>query len=215
MRALGFRPQVVVDGGANRGQFFELARPVFTEAAFHLVEPQPACTEALEALLAADGGEVFVHTKAITEPGIRRVRMVGAGENGGATGSWVAKPTDHAPGEFYVDATTLDSLLDEHIALEHRALLKLDLESHELPALKGATRLLRKVEAILTEVSFFHADDSEAPVFLDVASFLRERGFHLYDFASLSGRTRDGRLRMGDAVFVREDSELRRDTSWE
>jgi hypothetical protein len=37
----------------------------------------------------------------------------------------------------------------------------------------------------------------------DLVSYVRERGFELYDIASLSGRSRDYRLRVGDAVFVR------------
>ena len=203
MRARGFAPTVVVDGGANRGQFFALARPVFPDAVFHLIEPQPACIPDLDAAAAADRGDVFVHCTAITEPGVERVRMVGGGEDGGGVGNWVAKPSDDTPGEIHADATTLDD-----------ALLKLDLETHELPALTGASSLLQKVEAVLTEVSFYDSNDWGAPRFAEIVAFLRERRFLLYEIASLSGRARDGRLRMGDAVFVREDSVLSRDTSW-
>lgn len=214
MRERGFAPGVVVDGGANRGQFFALARPVFPDAVFHLIEPQPACIPDLDALAAADRGDIFVHCTALTEPGVDRVRMVGGGEGGGGVGNWVAKPTDDAPGEFHADATTLDELLDGRVRREDHALLKLDLETHEIPALRGAPALLQKVEAVLTEISFYDSNDWSAPRFAEMVAFLRERGFLLYEFASLSGRARDGRLRMGDAVFVRDDSALSRDTSW-
>ena len=106
------------------------------------------------------------------------------------------------------------ALLDGRISCEDRALLKLDLETHELPALTGAESLLEKVETVLTEVSFYDANDSGAPCFAEIVAFLRKRRFLLYEVASLSGRARDGRLRMGDAVFVRDDSALSRDTSW-
>ena len=214
MRERGFTPNVVVDGGANRGQFFALARPVFPEAVFHLIEPQPVCIPDLDALAAADRGDVFVHCTALTERGVERVRMVGGGEDGGGVGNWVAKPSDDAPGEIHADATTLDELLDGRVGREDHALLKLDLETHELPALKGASSLLQKVEAVLTEISFYDSNDWVAPRFAEIVAFLRERRFLLYEFASLSGRVRDGRLRMGDAVFVREDSVLSRDTEW-
>ncbi len=214
MRERGFTPNVVVDGGANRGQFFALARPVFPDAVFHLIEPQPACIPDLDALAAADRGEVFVHCTALTEPGVERVRMVGGGEDGGGVGNWVAKPSDDAAGEIQADATTLDELLDGRVVREDHALLKLDLETHELLALKGASSLLQKVEAVLTEISFYDSNDWGAPRFAEIVAFLRERRFLLYEFASLSGRARDGRLRMGDAVFLREDSALSRDTSW-
>ena len=214
MRERGFAPKVVVDGGANRGQFFALARPVFPDTVFHLIEPQRACIPDLDAAAVADRGDVFVHCTAITEPGVERVRMVGGGEDGGGVGNWVAKPSDDAPGEIHPDATTLDELLDGRISCEDRALLKLDLETHELPALTGASSLLQKVEAVLTEVSFYDSNDWGAPRFAEIVAFLQERRFLLYEIASLSGRARDGRLRMGDAVFVREDSVLSRDASW-
>lgn len=213
MRRHGYTPRVVVDGGANRGQFFSRVRPVFPDAVFHLIEPQPVCVTALEQLAAKDGGDVSVHCTAVSEPGIESVRMVGGGDGGGGVGNWVAKPLDVAPGEFVARATTLDELLNDHVGLEDRALLKLDLERHELVALSGASELLPKVEVILTEVHFYDANDWGGIIFADMVSFLRERGFMLYDLASLSGRALDGRLRMGDAVFVRGDSPLCRDNS--
>ena len=50
MRRAGYEPRIVIDGGANRGQFFRLARPTFPDAEFHLIEPQPECRADLEAL---------------------------------------------------------------------------------------------------------------------------------------------------------------------
>jgi FkbM family methyltransferase len=214
MRGRGFEPRIVIDGGANCGQFFSLARPIFPDAVFHLIEPQPVCTAALRTLAKQDGGDVVVHETALTKPGVQRVRMVGGGDDGGGVGNWVANADDHAPGEFEAQATTLDSLLDEGISIGDRGLLKLDLEHHELPALEGATALLAKVEAILIEVTFFDINDWGATLFPEVVDFLGGRGFVLYDFASLASRARDGRLRMGDAMFVRNGTPLVGDNAW-
>jgi len=139
----------------------------------------------------------------VTEPGIGSVRMCGAG----STGAWVANPGEHTP--------TLDELLADRVSAQDRALLKLDLECHEVTALTGASRLLKAVEVVLTEVQFYPANDNGRPTFSDVLAFLRERGFEIYDIACLSQRPRDMRLRMGDVVFVRNDSQLLADRSWE
>jgi hypothetical protein len=45
--------------------------------------------------------------------------------------------------------------------------------------------------------------------------FLGEHNFELYDFACLGARPRDMRLQMGDVIFVRRDSLLMADTSWQ
>jgi hypothetical protein len=92
--------------------------------------------------------------------------------------------------------------------------LKLDLEGQELNAFRGATALLRIVEVILTEVRFYDVNHAGSPTFADILEFLRGSGFELYDFGSLLPRVRDGRLHIGDAIFVRSDSELRKDVSW-
>ena len=90
----------------------------------------------------------------------------------------------------------------------------MDLQGHEIPALRGATQLLTKVEILITEASFYQVNDNQRPVFADLFSFLVERGFTLYDIAMLTGRAGDNRLQWGDLVFVRKGSALTRNNAW-
>lgn len=216
LRGRGYAPRVVMDCGANRGEWTRIARSLFPEAAFYLVEPQPACTSRLRNLAAGIPG-LTVHAVAVTEPGVVRVRMVGGGHVGGGTGAWVARAGETTPGEVEVDcpATTLDALFARSVTREDRPLLKLDLEGHELCALSGGTQLLAAVEIVLTELQFFQIADHGRPMFADVVEFLGARGFDLYDVACLSQRPRDLRLRQGDVIFARRDSALLADRSWE
>lgn len=214
MQTLGFNPRVVIDAGANFGSWATMARAIFPVAEIHMVEPQPACAVTLRALCDADPRFAF-HPFALTSPGVDSVRMIGGGDKGGGTGAWVATPGEEAPGEVICPAKTLDDLFSSSVTRADRPLLKLDLEGHELPALEGASALLADVEAILTEVQFFENNNNGRPVFADMLNFIRERGFELYDIACLSQRPRDMRLRMGDVVFVRADSELMKDKAWD
>lgn len=134
-----------------------------------------------------------------------------------ALGDFVAKQNESSDGtgEIECQAATLDALFAGRVELADRALLKLDLENHEIPALRGASRLLESVEVILTELQFFEINNNGRPVFTDFVDFLQEHGFNLYDFACLSPRPRDMRLRQGDVIFVRRDSELVADHSWD
>jgi FkbM family methyltransferase len=186
---------------------------VFPGAAFHLVEPQPACASGLREL-AARTPALFFHPVAVTAPGVTRVRMIGGGPEGGGSGAFVAWAEEAAPDEVECPATTLDDLFAERVAPADRALLKLDLEGHELSALSGGARLLSNPEVVLTEVHFYEVERNGRPLMGDVVEFLGKRGFELYDFACLSSRPRDRRLRMGDAIFVQRDSALAADCSW-
>jgi FkbM family methyltransferase len=211
LRNSGFQPRVVIDAGANVGQWARLAQAVFPGAEFHLIEPQPGCATALHKLAEQRRG-VFVHAVAATAPGVMSVHMVGGGDYGRSTGAWVADSAE--PGSTECPATTLDALLADRITPGDRCLCKLDLEGHELRALSGASRLLANVEVLVTEVQFFDINGVGATVFAEMLEFLRERGFELYDFAALTERRRDGRLQMGDAVFVRSGSPLATDLAW-
>ena len=102
-----------------------------------------------------------------------------------------------------------------HVKTTDRVLLKLDLESHEISALQGSPRLLESVEVILTEVQFYEINGNGRPVFADFVELLQKHRFTLYDFACLSPRPRDMRLRQGDVIFVRQDSHLLADRSWD
>lgn len=215
MRGMGYAPKAVIDGGANMGQWTAAVAPIFPAAKFHMLEPQPACAAVLQAMAERSGGRFIFHGVAVTEPGIASVRMVGGGEGGGGTGAYIAGPGEsggEAPIE--VRATTLDELLAEGIAQSDRALLKLDLERHELEALLGAEALLKKIEAALIEVQFYDIERNGRPLFGDIARHMEARGFELFDFACLAGRGRDQRLQQGDALFVRRGSPLLEDVSW-
>jgi FkbM family methyltransferase len=170
LRRRGYAPGVVIDGGANVGQWTTLASAVFPEARFHLIEPQAECHERLESAFSAP--RYTLHRVALTAPGVSRVSMVadGTASTGAAVvigGDGLDLPTRVVP------ATTLDDLLANAIRATDRALLKLDLESHELEALRGATALLNEVEVILCEVSFFDTESQGHPLFADIFDHLK------------------------------------------
>jgi FkbM family methyltransferase len=214
LRDSGFEPRVVIDVGANRGQWLNLARRVFPRAALRIIEPQPACAPALRALLAGLP-DAELYTVAATSPGVSRVRLLGGAGDYGGPGAWVAADDERMADEIECPATTLDALFGGAFGLQDRVLLKLDVEHHEKAVLEGGVELLPAVEVILTEVQFYDINANGRPLFDDLLAFLRRYGFELYDFAALYPRPRDGRLRMGDVVFVRKDSPLVADTHWE
>jgi len=209
----GFRPRVVIDCGANCGQWFEVASNVFADAEFHLIEPQAYCWPALERAAAARG-RTNIHRTVVTAPGRTIVGMARGGAEGN-TGAFVVSQDEAIPVDVQSVATTLDSLLAKRVEAGDRALLKLDIEGHELPALEGAADLLTRVEVVVSEVRFFDINRHGRPQFGDVAAFLDARDFALFDFAALASRARDLRLRIGDAVFVRRSSPLAKDVSWD
>lgn len=212
LRQRRYQPRRVLDVGANRGQWANKVLPIFSEARFDLLEPQPSCRAALAELAQRHGGRLRHHAVAASAPGTNVVLMAGTGDTASNTGAHVTSEVN--PGTVEIPATTLDTLFAAELTPADRTLLKLDIEGHEIEALHGAEKLLEVVEVILAEVQFFEIEHNGLPTFSDLVVYLRDRHFDLHDIACLASRRRDGRLRMGDVLFVRRGSELAADVGW-
>ena len=154
---------------------------------------------------------------ALTQPGVREVSLTGIGADGGSSGAYISNSEQslEATGTIRCPAASLDDLFSSTISSADRSLLKLDLEGHELQALKGAIQLLERIEVVVCEVAFFDINDGGRPLFTDISEFLLRHSFVLFDLASLNGRRRDERLRTGDAIYARKNSFLVRDNRFD
>jgi len=210
LHAFGYRPQIIIDGGAHLGTFALEALAVFPDAKIHMVEPQPACLPRLEAL-AAEKGFVLHPCMLTSEDEVARGGIELTIEDVPTTGAHVYVEGDVATKKTSVPLSTLDRLFAGRLAAESRTFLKLDLQGHDLWALKGAAALLDVVEVVLTEVSFI--GEALNPRVSKLIGFLDQKGFDLFDIASISARL-DKRAREGDFVFVRRGTPLLAETHW-
>ena len=106
----GFKPDVVIDVGANLGQWAAIARARFPDAIYHLVEPQPGCLAVLKDL-ATRAPRVHVHGAAVTRPGIATVFMIGGGDRHDGSGNFIPNSPASLPDAIPYTSTTLDALL--------------------------------------------------------------------------------------------------------
>ena len=210
LRMAGFEPDLVVDVGANRGEWAVLAHEHFAGVTFHLIEPQPGCLPSLRSF-ADTAQHVHIHSIAVTSPGISQVPMAGGGDRREGTGNRVL--SGDAPGAVFYPATTLDTLLEGTAASS--ILLKLDVDGHEVAVLEGSRSILLRTEIVIAEFWMYRIFNEDMTLFADLVQWLRDAEFELYDVASLNGRRRDRRLRSGDAVFARRGSPLLRDVNWQ
>lgn len=175
---------------------------VFKSAAYHLIDPQPSCREALRTLCAARGWHF--HACAISDrngrAGLRLTREFD-------TGAYLTE----APDDEVIEVRTLDDMFGASLE-GTSALLKLDLQGHEVRALRGGAHILKSVDVVLTEVVFF--TQAEENTIAELVALMAAHGFHLHDVAALAGRARDNRLHGGDFVFARDAAPISADTRW-
>jgi FkbM family methyltransferase len=128
-------------------------------------------------------------------------------------------------GERSVTVRAYDAVSVEH-ALPRADLFKVDVQGAELEVLEGAAEALTEALAVEVEI-WFHARPPGVSVFADVDTFLRQKGFvlfdldafrfarqalpfpMLYDFRDAEGRampgpTVRGQVMTGDALYMRD-----------
>ncbi len=198
----GFAPRLIVDIGANSGEWTRTALSVWPKARAILVEPNALHANALRTLAGAlnatvstdllgaeDGREVDFHVM----------------EASSATGSSVfPERSDVARTVERRRLRSLDSLL----AGEPADLLKIDTQGYELEILKGAARSLPKAKAVILETSLIEINEG-CPLLHEVVAYMYERGFVAFDILETHRRRADAALLQIDFLFCPIASPLR------
>ena len=161
--ALGSRP-VVIDLGANRGEFYRAFSVRFEASRYVAVEANPSLADGLRAI-----------------PGVFVLHCAVAGADGTARFKIDENPeashlSEDVGGTVEVESRTLGSILAE-ADVSHVDLLKVDIEGAEFPMLMGASsEVLGKIKQITIEFHDFCGIGTPEQV-RDTVQRLKERGF--------------------------------------
>jgi len=141
------------DFGANKGYWTLLMsgkemgyRPVVA------VEPHPNTFALLQENVAANARDVTLICAAISSNANSSVSFYDRGDHSGATLelSWNHHPNSSLT-QYTVSTTTIDQVCMNHVRPDKPCILKIDIEGHELAALKGAVSTLATSPLIIYE----------------------------------------------------------------
>jgi len=173
-------PSIVFDGGANKGEWTAAARKVWPNAGYHLFEP----SRLNAALLKSRHPDATINCVALSDrPG---KAILYSNEPGSGIASLHQRRLEHH--HIVHEATeetsliTLDDYCEEHQIAEV-GVLKLDIEGHELAALRGAGKMLRQTKAVQFEFGGCNIDSRV--FFQDFWYLFRDAGFALYRITPL------------------------------
>jgi FkbM family methyltransferase len=174
--------KMIIDGGANVGQFARAVTWAFPEAAVHCFEPQPEIAERLRTNL-RDNPRLSVHECALgNTDGTTQFHRNYLSQTSSIFPLGIAHDGPYSErlkhvSTIQVPIRRLDNALRD-VAWQRPALLKLDLQGFELEALRGAEELLERIDYILVESAFKEVYQGE-PLFNDIHAFLSSKGFDL------------------------------------
>jgi FkbM family methyltransferase len=204
----GFKPNVIYDIGAYKGEWTKEVISIFPSSSFYMFEGQVSKEGSLNKITKLFPDQVKYH-----------IGLLGA-----ISGEEVIfheyETASSVHSEYYkteaVDKISYLQTLDEVLQKWNWPLpdfIKLDTQGYEIEILKGGSKSLLSAELILMEVSFLEIYKG-APLFHDVISQMSEWGFQVYDICTLMRRPLDQALYQADVLFVKSSSELVASKKW-
>jgi FkbM family methyltransferase len=206
LRKTGFTPTTVIDIGAAVGSFSKTCHAIFPGAQYLLIEPLEEYVPSL-AKVVSDIPRATYEIAVAAAHADSVLLNVHPDLVGSSLYREVEKDTDVNGVPRKVRAVTVDRLVEERQAVPPY-LIKIDVQGAELDVLAGAGAVLSGTDFVLLEVSFFQFFD-RGPVFYDVVSYMKTKGFVPYDILGLQYRPLDGALSQVDIAFVKETGPFR------
>ena len=202
LQKLGLDLRIFYDVGASIGRWSSRMSQDFPHATYHLFEPlidhSPDYSAKMQTTLRRHPD--FRLHKVALGPACKKTTMFLYPEN--LVGS-TALELDHKPKdaeEVEIDMVSIDHLV-QGLDLPVPQVIKMDTQGCELSILQGATQILPRVDVLLLECWLTRAYGPATPLLLEVAQWLRERDFHLWDLGN-AWRDDAGVLVAQDCLFL-------------
>lgn len=197
----------IIDVGANEGQFINEVIRFFPNAEIYSFEPLNDCYEKLLlnykknnrvhafnlALGEEDGEIIFCRSSASPSSSILKM------------GSLHKKLYPHTANlvEEKVKVKRLDGVM-ENIKMRDNILLKIDVQGAEDKVIKGASEILKRVDIIITEVSYAALYEGQ-PLFKDIMTLLENHNYiYMGNLEQFSSPLTNAPI-FSDAIFVSKE----------
>lgn len=214
LKSRGLNCNSILDVGANSASWSRMAKKVFGDAVFYLIEPQTEMKPHLEKFCSEFPGSVYFLAGAGAKKEVLTLTvwddLAGSSFLPAANESLKSKGKQRD-----IEILAIDDLIHAS-AIQIPELIKLDIQGFELEALKGAAKTFGKTEVYILEVSLFAFGSMQnTPLFAEVINFMLDRNYVVYDFPGFGRRPYDGALAQCDICFVKKDGFLRASNRWE
>jgi FkbM family methyltransferase len=205
----GFKVETIIDVGAAKGSWAELAAAAFPHAKVFMIEALREREGTLKSLCQARRGFSYHIGAAGSKPGAVSFLVTDDLDGSGVS----PEVNQEDPRVRTVETDSLDNLADRH-GLKPPFLLKLDTHGFEVPIIEGAERLLESTQVVIIECYSFQGKTCSRLLFWEMCEWMRKRGFRCFDLVDPILRPSDGVLWQVDLFFARSDWPSFSDLKW-
>lgn len=175
------QPGVVVDVGANKGQFSLLCKGLFPDTHIYAFEPLPEPAARYRQLFSGDNAVKLYQVALGLDEADKNIHISSRPDSSSLL-PITCKQVNTFPGtacetSLKIKQLALNEILGNN-ELSVPALLKIDVQGYELEVLKGSEKILKCFSWIYCECSFIELYEGQA-LAADIIHWLDERGFSL------------------------------------
>lgn len=198
---------LVIDVGAHRGESISFFKNLFPNSEIFSFEPIKENFDILSEIASQERTHVYQMAVSDfcgkTTFYMQDISHIGSLQpiNNSSTDSlgYASRATN---AEVEVLVTTIDSFCTEkHI--NHVDILKIDVQSHEVAALRGALNTLKFTDCVSIEISLYDFYKTKNSSLLEVELIMNQSGFKLWDISKVSKNPKNFRTDWIEAIYIR------------
>lgn len=202
---------LVIDVGANEGQFAQSIREIQFKGEIHSFEPVEKTFDVVRELSNSDPNWFCYKLAMGAETETKQINVAKS-----SVFSSLHTPSSFGKKRFRgaamtsketINMTTLDERFGSKRFQQNRLLLKTDTQGFDLQVLKGARGILNQVKVIICELSL-QPIYNDIPNYTEMLEFLAEAGFQPTGFYPISRKKDDASLIEMDCVLVNTNLNL-------
>jgi FkbM family methyltransferase len=203
--------EVVLDVGANRGEYGLILRDAGYRGPIHSFEPLSEAHGLLQRTVSRDGRWWAHHMALGDADGEAEINVAGNSYSSsilGMTASHEAlAPSSAYTGKETIQVSRLDSVWSNLDPVGGCCLLKIDTQGYELAVLQGAGSVLDRCPLVELELSFVELYGGQ-PLFDEVHAWMGGKGYRIVSVETGPGQVSDstGETLQVDVVYLRDEA---------
>jgi FkbM family methyltransferase len=199
---------LVLDAGANIGQYAGLLREIGYDQRIVSFEPLSAAYATLKAAADKDPNWEAVNVALGDMDGEIEINIAGGSSTSSSILDMLPAHTDIKPESAYVGKEPvsiyrLDTLFERYYRPGDKVLLKIDTQGYEKNVLEGAYQVLPYIQGVQLEMSLAPLYEGEM-LYQEMIAYLAGLGFTLFSVEPGFTDKRTGRLLQMDGIFFRD-----------
>ncbi|MEJ7823657.1 MAG: FkbM family methyltransferase [Chitinophagaceae bacterium] len=212
LKGTGYKPELILDIGANKSSWSKEASLFFPQSEYFLVEPQVELNDYLDSFCLKHKNSKYINCGVGAKSEEKLFTLI-PDTVSSTFNITIDEVKMHGYKQRLVKITTINEIIKENLKGRCPDIIKIDAEGSEYDILLGASEAIGTTEIILIELHFFKSDTSSKD-FSDMIIIMKNYGYVPLDFSWFMPRPHDKFPGLTEVAFALENGKIRKYKGW-